>query len=127
MTRMFFMSQVDRMKKFFGAEPFHNERLALVWPEVKELPDENFRKIVDQFIGERKPSWPPAVSDFREKSEEQRKIVFQSQVQKAFGTLQKEARKNPDNKGLLAVLDKMGVDSLMDAVFKKQRNNGGQS
>lgn len=126
MTRSFFMSQVERLKRFFGAEPFHIERLTLIWPEVKELPDENFRKIVDQFIGERRPQWPPAVSDFREKAEEQRKIVFQAQVSKAFGTLQKEARKHPENKGLQAVLEKMGVESLMDAVFKKQRSTGGE-
>lgn len=127
MTYDFFNSEMRRVKGYFrnGEQVYNRDRMGLIWPVVKDLPPLNFQKIVDLFIGENSPDWPPRVSDFREKTAEQQRILFQEECRRANLTFQKEAPKRADGDGLKQVLEDMGVKSLVEAINKKKTTTQG--
>lgn len=126
MSWTYFADQMRRMKSYFtnGSAVYSRDRLTLIWSVVKDLPDESMRQIVDVFVGENTPDWPPRVSDFREKAAEQRQAIFREECRKANMTFKEEARKRegePD--GLRKTLEELGVKSLMEAIQKKKTTN----
>lgn len=125
MTHQFFRVQVERLARYFGDDAFHAEKLKLVWPEVKDLTDPQFQRLVDLFIGERSPRYAPNVSDFREKALEQKRQAFREQVRGASMSVHSEALR-PGKEGLKKALEEMGAKSLMDAIFKRKPTTGGK-
>jgi hypothetical protein len=121
LTNAAFSIEVTRMRRYFtnGEQVFHPERLKLIWPVVKDLPEKNFRLIVDFFIGNFHPDWPPKLADFQEKAQEQRKLAFRETAQIALGTIQRRAEE-PGEDGLKKALADLGVKSLVEAIQKRK-------
>lgn len=66
MTEEFYLNQVDRLKIRFGAKAFDSEVVKVLAIEAASMSDEFFRRTVDTWIGTRKNTNPPLLTDFRE-------------------------------------------------------------
>lgn len=51
MTEGQFAAQMARLSETFGKAAYGNERVRLIWKEVRDLPDPWFQKQVDDWIG----------------------------------------------------------------------------
>lgn len=60
----FFLSQVIRLKGVFGKRHFPDERVQLIWEEVKQSSNMDFKIIIDDFLADAK--FAPTRKDFRE-------------------------------------------------------------
>ena len=66
MTHEVWLTQKARLIDRFGKNNFSPEFSLLVSIECRQLPDSALREIVDALIGNRKPSNPPLIQDFRD-------------------------------------------------------------
>lgn len=66
MTSQFFEEQIERLKSRFTPRPFDAEFVRLVSSCVATMENEDFRQMVDTFIGTRAANKPPLLVDFRE-------------------------------------------------------------
>lgn len=66
MTDGQFKIQLDRLKIAFGEKPFDHQRLYLIRDSLRHLSYEQFERMVDRFIREKKPNDPPLPKDFAE-------------------------------------------------------------
>jgi hypothetical protein len=107
MTQSFFLAQMSRLRMRFGGKSFDGEIVKLLSREVAKLPESFFLTIIDTWIGTRKTSNPPLLTEFREA-----RLAFEK------GNLAKEcieASKGFQN-GLKAVLrQNYNVDTLQEA------------
>lgn len=107
MTEDFFRQQIERLKVRFGAKAFDYEFIRILGLEVATIGDEFFRRTVDTWIGTRKNSSPPLLTDFREARLAFEKNKFKAEVERASNTF---------NHGLKDVLRKhYKVDTLQEA------------
>lgn len=83
MTRKFFEEQMSIIASNFGSTEYTKDRVAIIFEIVKDLPDENFKKIVRFFLETKSVKWPPLPSDFREAYYAQKKII-NSEVRHIF-------------------------------------------
>jgi hypothetical protein len=56
--------QVNRLKDCFGDRSYSDERVKVIWKEVKDLNGKWFSRVVDRFIGEERQA--PLMPQFRE-------------------------------------------------------------
>lgn len=66
MTEMYFISQIDRLKRRFGERHFDPEFVKLCALESHTMSDLALQRAVDVWIGNRSHNKPPLLSDFRE-------------------------------------------------------------
>jgi len=128
MTTAYFVNEMARLEKVFGAANFSSEKKKLIWGEVRDLPDRNFHQIVNTCIGEFNVDYPPKVSHFREMAHGQRKEVRKQQELETIRNCNDPVKGREEYGNLKKVLQDMGVKSLMEAIKKKQveNNEGGQ-
>lgn len=108
MTESFFLSQIERLKERFGPKSFDWQFVRVVGAEVSAMPDESFRRSVDNWIGGRKTNNPPLLQDFRDAKIAHEKGRFTNEVKKAATVF---------NYGLKDVLKKhYNVDTLSEAM-----------
>lgn len=63
-TKDFFITQMDRLKKNFGEFHYQGECVAFIWQEVKSLESDILKDIIDNFIADSR--FAPKRNDFRE-------------------------------------------------------------
>ena len=78
-----FNNENNRLIKAFGTEYFDEERLALLWLEVKDLSLSQYRACVTTVIGENIHKYPPKISEWRELAHLQRKKAFEEETKQA--------------------------------------------
>lgn len=112
MTHEAYVKQVQRLFERFGRKNFDDEFVNLVWREVLQLTDEQFKRICDFFIGSRTPTKPPLLQDFRDQRVREEKHAFTREVQAASNAM------NWPQAGLKAFLAKHypGCKNLNEAV-----------
>lgn len=66
MTDADFKSQITRLQSRFGERAFDAEFTLLIWKDVHDMRFNDFRQVVDTFIGSRPHHKPPLQSEFRE-------------------------------------------------------------
>lgn len=121
MTLNVFKENVSRLAKRYGPQVFDSEFQKLLWTEVRDLPDQNFKRMVDLMIGEfPNPAWPPKMSDFRDFSNAQRQELRAVETARAAQNWnhQVESREGT-REGLNKALKDLGAKSLMEAITKK--------
>lgn len=64
MTNEQFQTQLLRLQNTFGKASFSTDRIGLLWTEVKDMPEDWFRRVADKFIGSSRQS--PMLPEFRE-------------------------------------------------------------
>ena len=69
LSKPIFTSQINRLADTFGREHFPKPRLEEIYKVVKDLPDQEFTKIVSRMVGELPIKYPPTVIQFREFAE----------------------------------------------------------
>lgn len=83
-----FQKEMDRLADTFGA--YKNERMQLIWLEVKDMPDDWFRATVNDLIGSQRQAplvdnFRDAVTQWRESDWKQKKKQYAEEAQ-AFTT-----------------------------------------
>lgn len=81
MTWEFFESEMKRMSENFGKAGYSNERVKLIWREVKDLDDNWFSRLVDSFIGDCRQA--PLVPEFRNAASEERERAWKREKEKS--------------------------------------------
>lgn len=109
MTRDFFILQIERLKTRFGAKAFDPEFIRILGLEVASISDEFFRRTIDTWIGTRKNTNPPLLTDFREARIAFEKGVFNQQVAGAAHAFEYKPFKDVMRKHY-------NVDSLSEAI-----------
>jgi hypothetical protein len=66
MNMSFFKGQMERLQRRFGEKHFDAEFQKLAQYEVGKMSESGFQKIVDIWIGNRKPHDPPLMANFVE-------------------------------------------------------------
>ncbi len=118
----FFKSEIQRLVKHFGPANFSSEKQKLIWSEVRDLPDKDFKIIVDLCIGEFNVEYPPKVSNFREFAIQRRKLNFRQIEESKNWKAQAQGR---EAKGDLdKILQDLGAKSLLEAITKVRGQNG---
>lgn len=74
MTWKFFMRQVDRLTSTFGKNAYGEERVLLIWREIKDLSDNWAEATVDKLIGEHR--YAPLLPEFREEISKERERLW---------------------------------------------------
>lgn len=74
MTQDHFKIQAKRLMDTYGKQHFSEERLKLIWLEVKDFADEWFENVCSGFIGYMRQA--PMVTDFREACSIERERVW---------------------------------------------------
>ena len=122
MTPNVFTEQIGRLKSRYGVAVFDKEFQKLIWTEVRDLPDKNFKRMIDLMIGEfPNPAWPPKMSDYRDFAHQQRKLIKDEEVAQASKNwkTQVESREAVGTvEGLNKAIKDLGAKSLLDAVMK---------
>lgn len=136
METNYFMQEVKRLQNRFGAGHFDSELLKLIWSEVRDLPNKDFKTIVDTCIGEFKIDYPPRLSHFREFAHERRKANERAQNRQfaknwnISGTPREESTdgfmKAVEDKEVLKTLHPE-FKSLLDSIVKKRSNHHGET
>lgn len=121
MTRQFFETQVSRLVRRFGDRAFDPEFVALVADEVKDLPAEAFKLVVDTWIGNRRPHDPPMRADFVEARLAHAKLRLKAEAKGAALGLCHDW-----GQGLGAYLREHGCKSAWQMVRRIRRDEGGQ-
>lgn len=113
MTEPVFVEQMKRLKTRFGDKAFDPEITRLIAIEMRDVPDFNFKQLVDNFLGSRKHHDPPVVVDFRDGRLAFEKLRFHNDTVGAVRTLS-------HNGGdvLKGYLKSCGAESLSEAVQK---------
>lgn len=102
----------------FDRKNFPTQRMDLIWLEVKDLDKYQFKRIVDNFIGNKPIQYPPLVKDFIECANEQRQLMFEKKLNN-FATAIQHSEK-PDGTALRDLLKKTGSKSLLDLIKNKK-------
>lgn len=69
LSKAIFSSQMNRIAETFGRDNFPKPRLEEIYKVVKDLPDQDFIKIISRIVGEVPIKYPPTVIQFREFAE----------------------------------------------------------
>lgn len=69
-----FTKQIDRLAQTYGKNAYGEERVLLVWKEVKDLSDQWIEKVIDGFIGECRQA--PLMTEFREQISKERERLW---------------------------------------------------
>lgn len=120
MKQNVFTDEMRKIAQVFGGQHYPHERLRLIWAEVNDLTDEQFKKIVEHFVGDRNVNYPPARKDFIEEAHR----IRASQKERESRQLAKviEIPKS-DGSGLRKILEDTGASSLKEAIFKQRFSN----
>lgn len=87
MNEQFFREQIGRLKTRFGDRAFDAEFVKLVALEVNTMSEQAFSRTVGTFIGSRKHTDPPRLSEFREARLREEKYAFDQEVRGAANVL----------------------------------------
>lgn len=111
MTEIFFLSQIDRLKRRFGEKHFDIEFIKLVGREVKTMSDEGLQRFVDVMIGSRTHHKPPLLTDFMEARLNEEKLSLSRITNEAKNTVK-------DTDGLKQILKEQygNVTNITEAV-----------
>lgn len=83
MTQLFYVEQIDRLRRRFGAKAFDVEIVKILGREVSSLPEDFFKRSIDTWIASRKTSNPPMLAEFRECRLAFEKGIFKEEVRQA--------------------------------------------
>lgn len=125
MTEIFYITQIDRLKRRFGDKNFDAEFIKLAGFEAKLMSDTWFQKTVDTWIGSRAPNKPPLLSEFKEARLSEERIRLNNMTRDAGQVLSHPAKAE----GLKKILKEQfgNAQSVMDAVellrLKKELKN----
>ena len=72
-----FLGQIDRLRNQFGVRAYGNEKIELIWQEVRNISDANLKNIIDDFIADAKFS--PTRKDFMMAIGEKRIQVYEKE------------------------------------------------
>lgn len=114
-----FTAEIDRLKNHFGPAEFSIEKQKLIWAEVRDLSNEDFRRIVEILIGEKKPDWAIKLSEIRELANQRRKVRRTMDEKAASKNWREQAKGREWPDGLKHTLNDLGVKSLLEAITKK--------
>ncbi len=121
MTQIFFLSQIDRLKRRFGEKHFDIEFIKLVGQEVNSMSDMGLQRFVDVMIGSRTHNKPPLLSEFREARLNEEKQRLSRDGQKWVEEISRPARQ----KGLKKILKELyGVSSVKEAIEYERLQKG---
>lgn len=114
MTEIFFVSQIERLKRRFGEKHFDIEFIKLVSHEARAMSDTGFQRAVDIWIGSRTHLKPPLLSEFREAKLNEERIRLENTIRGANTVLSHPAKQE----GLKRILKEQyaGVSSVTEAV-----------
>lgn len=87
MTQGEFLEQIERLKTKFGSKIYDPETTRILGAEVSGIRGNSFKRYVDQWIGSRKPNFPPLLVDFREARIAAEKERFEETVRQVDKTL----------------------------------------
>lgn len=115
-----FSLQVTRLRNRFGDNAFDSEFVVLLGNECRSMNNEEFARVVEMFIGNRKHNNPPLIVDFREARLLLEKEALRKTVQAAERVF--------NNKGepLEKVLERQGFGgcvNLHEAIQKQIKKN----
>lgn len=112
MTEEFFNQQIDRLTIRFGARAFDDEMVRVIAAEILPVSEDFFRRTVDTWVGTRKHTNPPLLTDFREA-----RLTYERH------NLYREAKvaSNVFNYGLKEVLKRIYKVETLDEAFELER------
>ncbi len=114
MTEIYFISQIDRLKRRFGDKNFDPEFIRLASFDAHKMSDSWFQRAVDVWIGSRPVSKPPLIADFKEAMLKEEKFRLDNIARDANKAIERPA--NGD--GLKKILKDQfgGTNSVKDAI-----------
>lgn len=77
----YFTNQVTRLQQVFGVKTYPQQRVDEYWKMVHNIPDENFRKWVDQKIADSK--FAPLGEEFRQVAKDYERYLFKEKARAA--------------------------------------------
>lgn len=128
-----FKLEIRRLQNRFGEAQYDTEILKLIWAEVRDLEEKDFKIIVDLCIGEFKVEYPPKVSHFREFAVQRRKLretALNQQAAKKWNL--RDQGREPSGDGFRKAVEDPNVmktlnpqiKSLLEEITKKRGSNG---
>lgn len=122
MIPQIFNDNVVRLQNRYGTQVFDVEFSKILWMEVRDIPDKNFKRMIDLMIGEfPNPAWPPKMSDFRNFANAQRQALRAAETADAAKNWNANIVGRKESEGALdSYLKNVGVKSLLDAINKKR-------
>ncbi len=128
MTEIFFITQIDRLKRRFGEKHFDIEFTKLAAIEVRSMSEMGLQRAVDVWIGSRPNHKAPLLSEFREARLNEERFTLERNARGAI-----QAIDAPASRGLKNILEEQygNVTSVVEAIeyvkLKKQieKANGG--
>lgn len=113
-TEIYYLSQIERLKRRFGERHFDPEFIKLVALEAHQMSDLGFQRTVDVMIGSRTANKPPLLSDFREARRNEEKHQFDNMTRAAAQVLSLPAKTD----GLKKILKEQygNAESVNDAI-----------
>jgi len=124
MTQDCWLNQKARLIDRFGKQNFSPEFSLLVSVECKSMPDAPFVDMVNAMIGNRKPSNPPLLQDFRDGRLSFEKRKFEAEVNGAIRGFEKLTAK-PIAELLSPHFGKVGSVSEAFEIAKLRLKTGG--
>ena len=117
MSPEFFNTQWQRLVNHFGDRAMNPEFRLLAAREVRDMPESEFQRTVDVWIGSRPHTKPPLIPDFRDARLAVQKRRFEEDVRGASNFLKKRAPEEM-RKHLRAILSKEfgAVESVSEAL-----------
>lgn len=121
MTEIFFLSQIDRLKRRFGEKHFDMEFVKLASFEAHKMSDEWFQRAVDAWVGSRSVSKPPLIAEFKEAKLKEEKYRLDNITKEAARSLDLPAQ----NDSLKKILKDQfgGTTSVKEAIEWIQLQN----
>ncbi len=114
MTEEFFRKQMQIIINDFGNNEYTPNRVNLIWSHCKDLPEDNFARIVKHFCLTKPVKYPPLPNDFIEEANRQRNLI-NSEIKRPISWDDGLTRSDD---ALEKVLKGMGASNLSEAVQK---------
>lgn len=121
MNRPYFETQIKLLISDFGPTEFTSGKVSMIWEHCKDLPDENFGKIVKHFIETKSNKYPPLPTHFHEAAIEQRKLL----ERQGFGKTWRSGEATWSETPIKEIMKKLGGESAVEALEKQLQKNKG--
>lgn len=117
----FFRKESLRLSSHFGSDVCTKERLNLIWAEVKDLTNDQFRELTNFLIGEFSVRFDPKISTIREQVLLLKKKAHARETAIAANNWKTEIEARNTgctDSGYQNELNRLGANSLLDAILK---------
>lgn len=122
MTINHFHQQMALLTKNFGTAEYTPTRIELIWEHCKDLPDNNFGRIINHFLETKSVKFPPLPTHFHEAAIEQRKLLHQQGNGNGRGPIGPVEWSNTPIK---EIMKKLGGENALEALENQIKKNNG--